>query len=120
MAFKFSTLGLRENMSRRARGHAWLQSHAEGAGTGPYRIITFEPGEQVVMERYEGYWGGWGGEHFDTIVLRTVPQVETLRQLIERGEVDLLNRWSIRHEMLPSLDEHPDVRVDAQTSGEVE
>ena len=101
-------------------GTAWLQTHADGAGTGPYRIVAFEPGEQAILERYEGYWRGWEGEHFDTVVVRTVPEVGTLRQLLEQGEVDLLDRWSIRHEMLPTLEQHPHIRVDAQTSSEVE
>jgi peptide/nickel transport system substrate-binding protein len=101
-------------------GTAWLQTHADGAGTGPYRIVEFEPGERAVLEWYEGYWGGWEGTHFDTIVIRTVPEVETLRQLLEHGDVDILDRWSIRHETLPTLEEHPDIQVDAQTSSEVE
>jgi peptide/nickel transport system substrate-binding protein len=101
-------------------GNAWLQTHAEGAGTGPYRLVSFEPGEQTVLERYENYWGGWEGEHFDAIVVRTVPEIETLRQLVEWGDVDLLDRWSIRYESLVDFERNPDIRVDAQTSSEVE
>ena len=30
-------------------------------GTGPYRIVEFEPEQQLVLERYDDYWGGWEG-----------------------------------------------------------
>ena len=29
------------------------------AGTGPYTLETFEPGNRVVLDRYADYWGGW-------------------------------------------------------------
>jgi peptide/nickel transport system substrate-binding protein len=102
------------------RGTAWLQTHADGAGTGPYRIVEFEPAERAVLQRYEGYWGGWEEDHFETIVIRYVPETGVLRQLFERGDVDLLDRWGIRHVALPDLEQRPDARVDAQISSEVE
>ena len=46
-------------------GHAWAQTSSEGLGTGPYRIIEFDVETGVVLERYDGYWRGWEGEHFD-------------------------------------------------------
>jgi peptide/nickel transport system substrate-binding protein len=73
-------------------GNAWMQLNAEGTGTGPYRIVDFEPGDRVVMERYDGYWGGWEGPHFDHIVVRVVEEFETRRQLIERGKIDIIDR----------------------------
>jgi len=45
--------------SQGGQGHAWAQTNAEGLGTGPYRIISFDVEEGVVLERYDGYWGGW-------------------------------------------------------------
>jgi peptide/nickel transport system substrate-binding protein len=100
-------------------GNAWLQVNAEGTGTGPYRIVEFEPGERAVLERYEGYWGGWDGPHFDRIIVRAVEEPATLRQLIERGEVDIIDRFGVTPEALPELERHPDLRVDRSTTSEV-
>jgi peptide/nickel transport system substrate-binding protein len=101
-------------------GNAWMQLNAEGTGTGPYRIVEFEPGDRVVMERYDGYWGGWEGPHFDRIVVRVVEEFETRRQLIERGEIDIIDRNGVSYEALPELEKNPDLTVDRSTSTEVE
>ena len=101
-------------------GNAWMQLNAEGTGTGPYRIVEFEPGDRVVMERYDGYWGGWEGPHFDRIVVRVVEEFETRRQLIERGEIDITDRNGVSYEALPELEKNPDLTVDRSTSTEVE
>src|SRR5215207_10048850 len=101
-------------------GNAWMQLNAEGTGTGPYRIVEFEPGQLLIMERYEDYWGGWEGPHFDRIVVRVVEEAETLRQLIERGDVDILDRLSTSVEAIPDFEQNPDLKVDRQTTTEVE
>jgi peptide/nickel transport system substrate-binding protein len=100
-------------------GNAWMQLNAEGTGTGPYRIVEFEPGDRVVMEQYDDYWGGWEGPHFDRIVVRVVEEAETLRQLIERGEIDIIDRFGVTYEALPELEQNPDLNVDRSTSTEV-
>ena len=101
-------------------GNAWLQTNAEGTGTGPYRIVEFEPGQQLVMERHDGYWGGWEGPHFDRIIVRVVEETETARQLIERGEADLLDRLSAGVQAIPAFEQNPDLTVDRRTTTEVE
>ncbi len=96
------------------QGHEWLTLNAEGTGTGPYRIVEFEPGEQVVMERYDGYWAGWEGDHFDRIVIRVVEEANTRRQLLEQGEVDIAQALS--PEILVELENAAGIRVDRAPS----
>ena len=69
------------------QGHEYLLSHA--VGTGPYVLDTLEPGNQVVLTRNENYWRGWDGPHFDKIIIRSIPEASTRRQLLESGEVDI-------------------------------
>jgi peptide/nickel transport system substrate-binding protein len=69
------------------QGHAWLQGHA--IGTGPYKLQSFEAGNQVVLVKNPTYWRGWDGSHFDKVILRSIPDGATRRQLIESGEVDI-------------------------------
>ena len=96
------------------QGNAWLTTNAEGAGTGPYRITRFEPAEQMVLERYDGYWGGWEGPHFDRIVVRVVEEAETRVQLLERGEADIVQALS--YEAIRELEQNPELRVDRAPS----
>lgn len=69
------------------QGHEFLQGNA--IGTGPYMLESFEAGNQAVLVRNPAYWRGWDGSHFDTVILRSIPEAATRRQLIESGEVDI-------------------------------
>ena len=69
------------------QGHEYLLTHA--VGTGPYVLDSLEPGNQVILRRNENYWRGWDGPHFDTIIIRSIPEGSTRRQLLENGDVDI-------------------------------
>lgn len=99
------------------QGHLWAQLNEEGLGTGPYRITEFEPEDRLTLERYEGYWGGWEGDHFERVILRVVPENESRRQLIEKGEVDIVD--SLTPESLLAVEQHPDITVDRSYSTQV-
>ena len=99
-------------------GHGWAQLNEEGLGTGPYKIVNFEPGQLVEMERHEGYWRGWEGDHFDTVVIRVVEENETRRQLIEAGDVDVVD--NLTPEALDALAQNADLTIDRSYSSEVD
>jgi peptide/nickel transport system substrate-binding protein len=63
------------------------------AGTGPYILEENSPNEQIVLKRFDAYHGGWADPHFDTIVIRVVPENATRRQLIEAGEIDVIANY---------------------------
>ncbi len=90
-------------------GHFWAQTNAEGTGTGPYRIVSNEPNNELVMEAYEGYWRGWEGRHYTRVVIRTVTENETRRQLLESGDADIVD--SLTNEAITALESNPDVTV---------
>jgi peptide/nickel transport system substrate-binding protein len=73
------------------QGHAWLQANA--VGTGPYMIApgSLNPGPsgEVDLIQNPNYWRGWDGSHFKKIIIRSVPEASTRRQLLESGEVDI-------------------------------
>ncbi len=98
-------------------GTAAAEINTEGLGTGPYRIASFEPGRELLMERYEGYWGGWDGGEFETIALRVVEENETRRQLIERGDADIVD--NLTPESLESLAGNADLTIDRSYSTQV-
>ncbi|MBA3414482.1 MAG: hypothetical protein H0U10_04560, partial [Chloroflexia bacterium] len=99
-------------------GDLYMQTNAaEGFGTGPYRITEFEPGNFCVMEQFAEYWGGWDGAEFATVALRVVEENETRRQLIEQGEVDIVD--NLTPEALATLEINPDLVLDRSYSTQV-
>lgn len=70
-------------------GHEWLQINE--AGSGPYQLAEWTPNQQIVLTRFDGWWG-WANreiEPFDKIIMKIVPERSSRRSLIENGDVDI-------------------------------
>lgn len=60
------------------------------AGTGPYMLESYTPDKEVLLTRFDGYWGGWmDKKHFDKILVSITPESVQQQQMLESGEVDL-------------------------------
>jgi peptide/nickel transport system substrate-binding protein len=59
-------------------------------GTGPYRFDSWETGRQVILRRFDGYWGT--RPRIDELVYRFVSTPELALKLARRGEVDFISR----------------------------
>jgi peptide/nickel transport system substrate-binding protein len=57
-------------------------------GTGPFQVTAFETKQQIVLDRFDDYWGG--PAILDQIVYRIVPDDNTLLVQLQTGEVDLV------------------------------
>ncbi|MFO1351710.1 MAG: ABC transporter substrate-binding protein [Gammaproteobacteria bacterium] len=79
------------------------------AGTGPYRIESYQPSERAVLTRFDGYWGGWKDGQFGKAVFEIVDDATLRQQKIESGEAD----WTylLPVENLAALDARSDVKV---------
>ncbi len=64
------------------------------AGTGPYAISDWEPGQEfeLTLDAFPEYWAGWDGDHYTEVVFRVVPESTTALQLVKAGEVSLVER----------------------------
>ncbi|MFJ7935274.1 ABC transporter substrate-binding protein [Sporosarcina sp. NPDC096371] len=58
-------------------------------GTGPYKFVSWTPGDQVVMEANEDYWGG--KPEVDKFTLKVVPEISTAISMLQAGEVQLID-----------------------------
>jgi peptide/nickel transport system substrate-binding protein len=67
-------------------GHAY--SAGEHIGAGPFRLVSWEPGEQIIVERNEDYWGEQSA-YLDRIVFRFLPTPRDAIAQVTIGEVDL-------------------------------
>jgi peptide/nickel transport system substrate-binding protein len=56
-------------------------------GAGPYRVVSFTPGVELVMEAFEGYWRKVPS--VKRLVLKSVPESTTRVAMLKRGEVDI-------------------------------
>lgn len=100
-------------------GNAWMSTSPEGAGTGPYRLVSFEPNSATVLERYDGYWAGWDGDHFERVIIRVIDSPEVARELLEAGELDIVNRFHLPPTDFIALESNPDLVTDWQPTSEV-
>ena len=57
-------------------------------GSGPYRIAEFIPGDRLVWERYDGFWGEKAP--FDKVTVRGIPEMATRITALKNGEVDII------------------------------
>ena len=57
-----------------------------GAGTGPYKFVSWTSGSDIQLEAYEDYWRG--AASIKTVDMRVITDQTTLSLAIETGEVD--------------------------------
>jgi len=56
-------------------------------GLGPYKFVSNQPGIELVLEAYEGYWRKMPS--VKRLVFKSVPEATTRLAMLKRGEVDL-------------------------------
>jgi len=86
----------------------WFEAGNE-AGSGPWMLESYTPDEEIVLTRFEDYWGGWDDDQFDKVVISIVPEQVVQSQMLEGGEVDLA--LSLPAETLENFKANPDFTV---------
>jgi peptide/nickel transport system substrate-binding protein len=56
-------------------------------GAGPYRVVSVNPGIEIVLEAFEGYWRAV--PHVKRLVFRSLPDETTRAAALKRGDVDV-------------------------------
>jgi peptide/nickel transport system substrate-binding protein len=56
-------------------------------GAGPYKFVSFNPGIELVLEAFEGYWRKV--PNVKRLVLRSLPEETTRAAALKKGEVDI-------------------------------
>lgn len=59
-----------------------------GMGTGPFKFVSFDPDNELVMERYDGYWGE--SVTLNRLVLRVIPEVAARITALANDEVQIV------------------------------
>jgi peptide/nickel transport system substrate-binding protein len=65
-------------------------------GTGPYRLLRWDTGEQIVLERHDGYWGP--KPHLKRIVFKLITDTTVALEVLKQGGLDFMGlrpmQWS--------------------------
>src|SRR5256712_757850 len=61
-------------------------------GAGPYKVVSIQPGVELVMEAFEQYWRK--APSIKRLVLRAIPEESTRLAALKKGEVDIAYLFS--------------------------
>ena len=60
---------------------------AAPVGAGPYKVVSFKPGVELVLEAFDGYWRK--APAVKRLVMRSMPEETTRAAALKAGEVDI-------------------------------
>lgn len=62
-------------------------------GTGAYKLVSWDSGDKIVLERYDDYWAG--AAPIKTVTYKIIPDSTTQALALENGEIDLIDGISM-------------------------
>lgn len=65
---------------------------ADPVGCGPYKFVSRSPLENVVLEKFDGYWDAAGAAHIPTIIFKVVSNTDSIGMELAGGSIDLFYR----------------------------
>jgi peptide/nickel transport system substrate-binding protein len=57
-------------------------------GTGAFRLDHWTPGQEIVLARYDGYWGE--AAQLERVVIKIIPEFGTRFAMLQAGEADII------------------------------
>jgi peptide/nickel transport system substrate-binding protein len=84
-------------------------------GTGPFKFVEGRLDDQIVMERFDDYWGGApdlkpvGPACVEKAIFRVIPEASTRVAALLAGEVDIIQ--SVPSELIDTLAQTPGIQV---------
>ena len=70
-------------------GNEEFNAGTAAIGTGPYRFVSWEPKGDLVLERYDGFWGDQPA--WERVVRKEIPDDAARVAALLSGQVDLIN-----------------------------
>lgn len=84
-------------------------------GTSPYKLVKWEHGMQIILEKNENYWGG--PPKIDKLIFKIVPEAASRVIMLETGEADIgLNIPVTSYEQLKA---NPEINVTTYSDGRI-
>ncbi len=88
---------------------------AQPIGTGPFKFVEGQLDDQMVLERFDDFWGGApdlepvGPACVQTAIFRIIPEASTRVAALLAGEVDIIQ--SVPAELVDTLAQTPGIQV---------
>ncbi|HEX6142514.1 MAG TPA: ABC transporter substrate-binding protein, partial [Geminicoccaceae bacterium] len=92
-----------------------FNSGAAAIGTGPYRFVEWVPGDRIVLEAYEDYWGG--APAWERVTMRPITAGPSRVAALLAGDVDVIAEVPTTD--VPQLKDNPDVNLSSGISNRV-
>jgi ABC-type transport system substrate-binding protein len=58
-------------------------------GTGPFKFVSWVKDDNIVLERYTGYWGDKA--YLDRVIFKVIPDATARYLALKKGEVDIID-----------------------------
>lgn len=110
-AFILDRKKVMENEKNGDFGAAWLITHA--AGSGPFALDDWRAKDSLLMSRFDGYWRG--APKLRRIIVRHMTESQTMRLMIDRGDIDLATGMSAPD--VEAMKKNPNVAIEAVKRG---
>ncbi|MER2042797.1 MAG: ABC transporter substrate-binding protein [Pantoea agglomerans] len=94
-------------------GNRWLTTHE--AGSGPFRLDVWQAKDVLRMSRATVYWRGEA--KMSRVVFRHLQESQTLRLMMEKGDLDIASNMAIPD--VRALRHDPDLTIDAVRKGTI-
>ena len=82
-------------------------------GAGPYRVVSFNPGVELVAEAFEGYWRK--APVVKRLVFKVMPDDTTRAAALKRAEVDVI--FQVNGPVAEDLRRTPNLRIVSRQTG---
>jgi peptide/nickel transport system substrate-binding protein len=103
---RFSTLLPYDPVHTKEKGDEYIQTHP--MGTGPYKFVSFDPGEKVVLVANENYWKK-GIPKIKNLTVRYIPETSTRLAELISGGVDVALR--IPPDQFSLIEKNPKLKI---------
>src|SRR6266699_2076970 len=82
-------------------------------GAGPFRLVSFTPGIELVAEAFEGYWRKVPSVH--RLVFKVMPDDTTRAAALKKGDVDVI--FQVNGPVAEELRRTPNLRIVSRLTG---
>ena len=76
-------------------------------GSGPFNLVSWKPGVEIIMERNEDYWGP--KPKVKRVIYKIVPEDSTREMLLQKGEIDVM--WLPPSKDYEVLQNHKNLKI---------
>ena len=91
--FQMLNLGIQDPAAIEAHGgvvqgkpNEWVAKN--DVGSGPFKLVSWKPGIEIVFERNDNYWGPKA--ELKRVIYKIIPEESTRAMLLERGKIDIM------------------------------